>query len=82
MTKIDKSLSRIEAASRTCPYLELVKLLERLGYEKIEMAGSRVRFWNPSIKHMILLHRPHPDKEIKGGALRAIKQTLKERGFI
>jgi S-adenosylmethionine:tRNA-ribosyltransferase-isomerase (queuine synthetase) len=31
---------------------------------------------------MILLHRPHPENEIKGGALKAVKQALKQEGFL
>ncbi|OYY74199.1 MAG: hypothetical protein B7Y40_05515 [Gammaproteobacteria bacterium 28-57-27] len=38
----------------------MVALLTQLGYEKQEMAGSRVRFTHPT-RPMILLHRPHPE---------------------
>ncbi|TCB21476.1 toxin-antitoxin system protein HicA [Acinetobacter sp. ANC 5045] len=31
---------------------------------------------------MVLLHRPHPENEIKGGALKAVKQALKQEGFL
>ena len=31
---------------------------------------------------MILLNRPHPENEIKGGALKAVKQALKQEGFL
>jgi len=55
----------------------LVVLLSQLGYEKEEMAGSCVRF----SEHMILMHRPHPENEVKGGALKAVKQALKQEGF-
>ena len=61
--------------------VNLVVLLSQLGYEKQEMAGSRVRFYNASSQHIILLHRPHPENEIKGGALKAIKQALKQEGL-
>ena len=33
-------------------------------------------------EHMILLHRPHPENEIKGGALKAVKQALKQERFL
>ncbi len=57
-------------------------LLERIGYEKQEMAGSRVRFMNKDNDHIIRLHKPHPENDIKGGALRDIKTQLKARGFL
>jgi hypothetical protein len=57
-------------------------LLGRLGYEKQEMAGSRVRFMNRDNDHIIRLHKPHPENYIKGGALRDVKMQLKARGFL
>ena len=56
--------------------------MRQRGYEKIKIAGSRVRFFNEKTEHMILLHRPHPENEIKGGALKAVKQALKQEGFL
>ena len=43
---------------------------------------ARVRFFNAKTEHMILLHRPHPENEIKGGALKAVKQALKQERFL
>jgi len=56
--------------------------LNQLGYDKQEMAGSRVRFYNSKTGHMILLHRPHPENEIKGGALKSVKHALKQEGLL
>ncbi len=78
----DKLLEKLRHASKTFPWNDLVTLLNHLGYEKQEMAGSRVRFYNPKTKHMIRLHRPHPESVIKGGALRDIKNTLKAEGYL
>ncbi|EPU3936686.1 type II toxin-antitoxin system HicA family toxin [Morganella morganii] len=41
------------------------------GYQKKAMEGSRGRFIH-SDRNMILLHRLHPDNQIKGGALKAV----------
>ena len=46
------------------------------------MAGSRVRFYNEKIDSMILLHKPHPENEIKGGALKSVKTILKQEGLL
>ncbi len=82
MATRDKLLNKLRNASKTFPWNDLVTLLNHLGYEKQEMAGSRVRFYDPKTGHMIRLHRPHPESVIKGGALRDIKNTLKAEGYL
>ncbi len=81
MTKQDKLLDRLKGATATFEWSDLVTLLQRLGYEKVEMAGSRVRFVHPH-RRMILLHKPHSENVIKGGALKAVKATLSEEKLI
>ena len=46
MGKTEKLLEKFGNAKNTFPYKDLVVLLNQLGYEKFEMAGSRVRFFN------------------------------------
>ncbi|HHE8876242.1 TPA: type II toxin-antitoxin system HicA family toxin [Haemophilus influenzae] len=46
------------------------------------MAGSRVRFYNRTLEHTILLHKPHPENYIKGGALKSVKESLKQVGIL
>lgn len=82
MTKSEKLLEKLGHAKNTFPYKDLVVLLNQLEYVKTEMAGSRVRFFNAKTEHMILMHRPHPENEIKGGALKAVKLALKQEGFL
>lgn len=82
MGKNEKLLEKLSNAKNTFPYRDLVVLLNQLGYEKQEMVGSRVRFFNANNSHIILLHRPHPENEIKGGALKAVKQILKQEGLL
>lgn len=31
---------------------------------------------------MILLHKPHPDNELTGGALRSVKTALEQEGWL
>ncbi|PVZ78046.1 type II toxin-antitoxin system HicA family toxin [Serratia sp. S1B] len=71
-------MEKLANAKSTFPYRDLLVLLTQPGYEKFEMAGSRVRFFNAQTEHMILLHRSHPENEIKGGALKAVKHALKQ----
>ncbi|WP_026596619.1 type II toxin-antitoxin system HicA family toxin [Methylohalobius crimeensis] len=82
MSAQDKLLENLRQAKKTYPWNDLVSLLRKLGYQQKEMAGSRVRFYNPTTGHMIRLHRPHPENVIKGGALKDIKITLKQEGLL
>lgn len=82
MTKTEKLLDKLKNARNTYPWSDLVSLLTQLGYQKQEMAGSRVRFYDEVSKHMIRLHKPHPENYIKGGALKDIREQLKQRGYL
>lgn len=82
MSKNEKLLEKLRQASKTFNWQELQTLLTQQGYEKQEMAGSRVRFYNPQTQHLILLHKPHPENYIKGGALKAVKATLKQENIL
>lgn len=82
MSKNEKLLVKFLNSKKTFEWAELVVLFSSLGYEKKEMEGSRVRFFNNEINHTILMHRPHPESYIKGGTLKAIKQNLKEVGVL
>ena len=82
MTKAEKMLAKLKNANSTFVWSDLVTLLNQLGYEKKEMAGSRVRFFHPELDNMILLHKPHPENTIKGGALKSVKLTLKQEGLL
>ena len=44
MGKTEKLLEKFGNSKNTFPYKDLVVLLNQLGYEKFEMAGSRVSF--------------------------------------
>ena len=81
MSKAEKLLSKLFNAQSTFVWTDLVTLLSQLGYEKKEMAGSRVRFYHEQSGHLILLHKPHPENYIKGGALKSVKEALKARGL-
>ncbi|EYU15941.1 MULTISPECIES: type II toxin-antitoxin system HicA family toxin [Photorhabdus] len=82
MSKAEKLIEKFLNSQKTFEWSELVVLLSLLNYEKQEKQGSRVRFFNESLNHTILMHRPHPENYIKGGTLKAVKQTLKEVGLI
>ena len=57
-------------------YNDFVTVMGYLGYEKIEKEGSRVQFYNRELDHMVHLHSPHPQKELKPGVVKNIKKQL------
>ena len=82
MGKQAKLLTKLGAARKVFPWSDLVALLLQLGYEKKEMAGSRVRFYHRGNDALLLLHKPHPENELKGGALKSVKSHLKQEGWL
>lgn len=82
MTKADKLKTKLATASKTFAFSDLVTVLKQLGYEMQERAGSRVVFIKKNdVSDRIHLHKPHPENTIKGGALKAVKAYLSERGY-
>jgi predicted RNA binding protein YcfA (HicA-like mRNA interferase family) len=81
MTRLATILRKLDRA-KTIKWQEIERLFNGLGYSQKEMAGSRVRFFNAQTQHMVMLHRPHPGNEVKGGALKAVIASLKLEGLI
>lgn len=69
--------------NRNITFVETVILLEHYGYiqdNKGHTSGSRVRFICDG--HCdILLHRPHPQKELKDYVVKELHNTFKQEGF-
>ena len=82
MGKLEKLLNKLDRSRKVFPWNEFVTLLAQLGYEQKEMAGSRVRFYHREKDALLLLHKPHPENELKGGALKSVKSHLKQEGWL
>lgn len=82
MSKVEKLLTKLTNEQSTFTWAELVTLLRRLGYSKLEGAGSRVKFDNGMPDAMISLHKPHPGNELKAYIRRQIIEQLKTGGLI
>jgi hypothetical protein len=81
MSKYERILDRIRSGEGSVTYQELNYLLVKLGYfEKKagKTSGSRIAFYNPTLKHIIRLHKPHPGNELKEYQKKYIKTTLEE----
>ena len=82
MSKFDKLKDRILKEPNDFTFDELKTLLGGLGYResnKGKTSGSRVAFINPDTKHIIRIHKPHPQNIIKQYALRFIIEELKSQ---
>lgn len=76
----DKKLKNF---SKNITYSEMESLLEHYGYmkdNKGKTSGSRVRFTCEG--HCdILLHKPHPQKELKGYVVKDLHELFEQEGF-
>lgn len=80
MSKKDKLLSRFLKVppNKDLTFDELQALLFAFGYEKIEGAGSAVKFYNKEKDSLINLHKPHPSNILKIYLVKQIQNKLKE----
>lgn len=60
---------------------DVLTLMKKLGYIKIERKGSRLEFWNEEKCSSILLHKPHPDNTIKTYIKKDIIDKLRQAEF-
>lgn len=58
---------------------DVVSMMTALGAEITESGGSPVKF--KIDERSIVLHRPHPRKEMQRGAVRDLRAFLEERGI-
>ncbi len=59
-------------------FKELSSLLKNLGFEKLEGAGSAVKFYHRKKDLLINLHKPHPSDILKVYIIKQIQNKLKE----
>ena len=85
MSKLGKAIQRLKDKPKDYTYSEARQLLGQLGfieYNKGKTSGSRVKFYRPSDKTIILLHKPHPGDIMPPAATRDLLDTLKNKGDI
>jgi hypothetical protein len=81
----EKLLSRFLSRPKDFSYNELKSLLNGLGYSETrtgKSSGSRVAFIQEETKHIIRLHKPHPQKILKEYQIDYIVAELKNAGEI
>jgi hypothetical protein len=85
MSKAEKLLKRFLSKPKDFTYDELERLLRAFDYEKAKTgktSGSRVAFINHKTKHIIRLHKPHPNPELKRYQINDIEEELRKLGVI
>ena len=80
MSKKDKLLTKFleNPPRKDLTFKELSTLLLSLDFEKIEGAGSAVKFYNKKKDLLINLHKPHPSDILKVYLIKQIQNKLKE----
>ena len=75
---------KLKLLSKSITFEEICTLLIHYGYEKDDKgktSGSRVRF-TCNGRADILLHKPHPQKELKSYVIKNLLDVLKQEGVI
>ena len=85
MGKKDKLIARLKSKPKDFTFEEAETLLGYLSYErsnKGKTSGSRVVFTRKDAQTHILLHKPHPRKELLDYQVQEIIDALKKEGLL
>lgn len=83
MGKLEKMIERLKSNPKDFTFEEMQTLLLALGFElsnKGKTSGSRIKFFKDGM--FIILHKPHPRKELLSYQIKQIIETLSEEGLI
>lgn len=84
MGQIDKLIEKLKARPKTFLYTDAELILKYLEFQKSnkgKTSGSRVIF--TSDEHgSIMLHKPHPQKELKSYQVKQLADQLEQEGLI
>lgn len=84
MGQKDKLIQRLKSRPKDFTFDEAETLLKYLDYlrsNKGKTSGSRVMFISEEHPD-ILLHKPHPQKELKGYQIKQLLEILEQEGLI
>lgn len=83
MGRKEKLIKKLKNDPKDFTFEEMKVLLELLGFvmsNKGRTSGSRVKFMKDNIS--IILHKPHPRKELLGYQIKQIVDTLEKEDLI
>ena len=84
MSQKDKLIEKLKSLPKDFTFDEaetLLKYLEYIRSNKGKTSGSRVMFFRDGYPP-ILLHKPHPQKELKPYQVRQLLEMLEQEGLI
>lgn len=85
MGKHEKLTEKLLRKPKNFTFDELATVLNGFGYEEEQRgrtSGSAVAFFNKKLNDKILIHKPHPQKEVKRYVLELVIEKLKTNRFI
>lgn len=83
MGKKEKLIARLKSSPKDFTFDEMESLLTALGFirfDKGKTSGSRIKFIKGNIG--ILLHKPHPQKELLEYQVKQVIKILSEEGLV
>ena len=84
MGQKDKLIQKLRSKPKDFTFDDAETLLKYLDYirsNKGRTSGSRVMFINEE-HGSVLLHKPHPQKELKSYQIKQLKEILEQEGLI
>ena len=84
MSKKEKLIEKLKSLPKDFTFEDaetLLKYLEYLESNKGRSSGSRIMFYREGFPP-ILLHKPHPQKELKQYQVRQLLEMLEQEGLI
>ena len=85
MSQKDKLISKLKSNPRDFTFDDAESLLSYLTYRrsnKGKTSGSRVMFTSDTYKTKILLHKPHPRKELLEYQVKQLIEQLEQEGLL
>lgn len=84
MSRIDKLLEKMQRkpTPKDFAWRELTRALDHFGYRQLEGDGSKVKFVHQTSKHVISLHKRHPDSTLLVYQILEILAQLRDEGLI
>lgn len=85
MGQKEKLIEKLKSHPKSFTFDEAESLLECLAFQKSnkgKTSGSRVMYSNGERKIKILLHKPHPRKELKEYQIKQLIAQLEQEGLI
>ncbi len=85
MSKKDKLIAKLKSNPKDFSFDEAEILLKYFSYQKSDKgktSGSRVMFTNRGTNSKIMLHKPHPRKELLDYQIKQLIDLLEQEGLI